>query len=242
MLAGSKLLEIIAAATAVTSEAEMLATMKAVARELNCEHVVFGIQLRLHGTAPVHHVTSGYPDAYQVLYQQRGYIGTDPTVAHCQQSPEPIFWSEKMYREYKKESLEVMEESRHFGLGEGVSLSVHPNSSIVSMLSLARDKPFESAAERAELVAAGNVLAHCIHVASERLILPNVMAQRQPHLSPREMQCLQQLAAGKSSKEIADALRISDETVITHIKRILTKFGVASRVHAVAIAMTLGML
>lgn len=47
-------------------------------------------------------------------------------------------------------------------------------------------------------------------------------------LSEREIEVLRQLVAGKTNKEIADALSISTHTVITHRKNISHKTGIKS--------------
>lgn len=47
-------------------------------------------------------------------------------------------------------------------------------------------------------------------------------------LSDREIEVLRQLVAGKTNKEIADALSISTHTVITHRKNISHKTGIKS--------------
>jgi DNA-binding NarL/FixJ family response regulator len=55
-------------------------------------------------------------------------------------------------------------------------------------------------------------------------------------LTMREREVLQLLARGSNQTEIAAALVISPKTVGGHIQRILTKLGVHSRAHAVALA------
>lgn len=51
-------------------------------------------------------------------------------------------------------------------------------------------------------------------------------------LTPREGDVLKQVASGKSNKEIADALDISQETVKEHVQNILRKIGVVDRTQA----------
>jgi DNA-binding NarL/FixJ family response regulator len=51
-------------------------------------------------------------------------------------------------------------------------------------------------------------------------------------LTPREGDVLKQIAGGKSNKEIADALDISQETVKEHVQNILRKIGVIDRTQA----------
>jgi two-component system, NarL family, response regulator len=61
-------------------------------------------------------------------------------------------------------------------------------------------------------------------------------------LSPRELEILRLVAKGKSNKEIANYLSISDGTVKIHVNRILTKLGVDDRTHAATIAIQTGIL
>jgi DNA-binding CsgD family transcriptional regulator/tetratricopeptide (TPR) repeat protein len=60
-------------------------------------------------------------------------------------------------------------------------------------------------------------------------------------LTPREAEVLALLAAGRSNRQIAQALFISPKTVSVHVSNILAKLGVAGRVEAAAIAHRLGL-
>jgi DNA-binding NarL/FixJ family response regulator len=51
-------------------------------------------------------------------------------------------------------------------------------------------------------------------------------------LTVREVQVLRLVAAGKSNREIASALVISDRTVARHVQNIFAKLGVSSRAAA----------
>ena len=64
----------------------------------------------------------------------------------------------------------------------------------------------------------------------------------QPELSQRELQILRQMALGKSNKEIASALFISEGTVKSHGKAIFAKMNVVSRTEAVADATRRGLI
>jgi DNA-binding NarL/FixJ family response regulator len=59
-------------------------------------------------------------------------------------------------------------------------------------------------------------------------------------LSPREISVLQKAATGCSNKMIADALKLSEHTVKTHFKNILSKLGANDRTHAVTLALQRG--
>jgi DNA-binding CsgD family transcriptional regulator len=60
-------------------------------------------------------------------------------------------------------------------------------------------------------------------------------------LSQREVEVLRLLAAGKSNREIADALCISLNTVATHVRNILAKTGAVNRTEAAAYALRHGL-
>jgi len=61
-------------------------------------------------------------------------------------------------------------------------------------------------------------------------------------LTEREQHVLQQVAQGRSNKEIARAMSISAETVKTHLKNIFDKLGVQQRTQAALLARSLGLL
>lgn len=63
---------------------------------------------------------------------------------------------------------------------------------------------------------------------------------QEPPLTPRELAVLQQMAQGKTNKEIASALQISSQTVKNHISHILMKLGVGDRTAAVLMALHRG--
>ena len=55
-------------------------------------------------------------------------------------------------------------------------------------------------------------------------------------LSARELEVLRLVAAGKSNREIASTLVISEHTVARHVQNIFAKLGVSSRASATAFA------
>jgi DNA-binding NarL/FixJ family response regulator len=55
-------------------------------------------------------------------------------------------------------------------------------------------------------------------------------------LSRRELEVLRHLAAGRTNREIATSLVISEHTVARHVQNIFAKLGVSSRAAATAFA------
>jgi DNA-binding NarL/FixJ family response regulator len=64
------------------------------------------------------------------------------------------------------------------------------------------------------------------------LATPRINADVEAPLTKRENDVLQQLAAGLTNKQIADALHISYETVKEHVQHVLQKIGVSDRTQA----------
>jgi DNA-binding NarL/FixJ family response regulator len=61
-------------------------------------------------------------------------------------------------------------------------------------------------------------------------------------LTERELDVLRHLSYGRSTKQIAHALVVSDETVKTHLTHIYQKLGVGDRTAAVALALRRGLV
>ena len=93
------------------------------------------------------------------------------------------------------------------------------------------------------------ILVEAIHrVYSGEVYLPSQVAQKlvdrmqKPQLSPRELEVLKAVAAGKSNKEIGAQLFISEGTVKTHVESLLHKLGAATRTSAVKAAVRRGLV
>jgi DNA-binding NarL/FixJ family response regulator len=85
-----------------------------------------------------------------------------------------------------------------------------------------------------------------VHSGQKR-IPPEIAAELAEHageedLSARELEVLGLIARGNANKEIAARLAITEETVKSHVRRILDKLSANDRTHAVTIALKRGII
>jgi DNA-binding NarL/FixJ family response regulator len=114
---------------------------------------------------------------------------------------------------------------------------------------LLKDVTAERLVDAVRVIAAGDaLLAPAI---TRRLIAEFVTLHRPAEmpssatlaaLTPRERQVLRLVAEGLSNPEIAGRLTITEETVKTHVSRILTKLGLRDRTQAVVTAYETGLV
>jgi DNA-binding NarL/FixJ family response regulator len=113
---------------------------------------------------------------------------------------------------------------------------------------LLKDVTAERLFDAVRVIAAGEALL--APTVTRRLIGEFVrLRPRQPQqpdllgmLTPRETQVLRLVAEGLSNLEIAERLVISDETIKTHVSRILAKLGLRDRAQAVVAAYETGLV
>lgn len=107
---------------------------------------------------------------------------------------------------------------------------------------IVKDMPFDHLVAAIDNVAAGGAaispgMAGKLFDVTRQLVLhQDLMGSRKPTLTAREIEVLEMVADGKTSRQIGDLLFISENTVKNHIRNILDKLGLHSRNEAVLYA------
>ena len=107
---------------------------------------------------------------------------------------------------------------------------------------IVKDMPFQQlvdairAIERGGAAISPQMAGKLFDVTRHLLRHQELVQSRKPTLTGRELEVLELVAAGNTSKEIGDALYISENTVKNHIRNILDKLGLHSRNEAVLFA------
>ncbi|MBX6387876.1 MAG: response regulator transcription factor [Frankia sp.] len=112
---------------------------------------------------------------------------------------------------------------------------------------LLKDIAAERLFDAVRVVAAGEALL--APTITRRLITEFARLAPRPHrsarlamLTPRETEILRLVAQGLSNMEIANRLVVSEQTVKTHVSRVLGKLGLRDRAQAVVVAYETGLI
>lgn len=180
-----------------------------------------------------------WPEGWERRYLDEDYVRRDPAVLHMAHTLDPYTWEEALvHREYTKGQRRIVHEAADFRMETGFVVPILGLRSGAAVVTVAGSTRTLSTRERAELQLAA-IYAH----ARIRALTPSRRHRSQlPPLSLRERECLQWAAAGKTDWEIGEILAISEKTANAHIERIKTKYGVATRVQAVVLALRAGVI
>ncbi|WP_034089538.1 response regulator [Streptacidiphilus albus] len=114
---------------------------------------------------------------------------------------------------------------------------------------LLKDAPITDLIQAVRVVAAGDALLApsvtrrlIADFARQRPVRRRDPALRLNGLTPRETEVLELIARGLSNTEIADALVVAEQTVKTHVGRVLAKLALRDRAQAVVFAYESGLV
>jgi LuxR family transcriptional regulator, activator of conjugal transfer of Ti plasmids len=178
---------------------------------------------------------TNYPSAWTEHYLQRRYERFDPVVIRALCNPEPFEWGLSTGTgSESKLQRELFEEAATFGIRYGFTVPVHDNQGPIAAVTFAADErrpQFEKCInEHARVL---QLMAMYFHAhARRRLGCDRLIGG--VSLSPREFECLEWTAQGKSAWEIGRILGISRRTAAFHLDNAKAKLGVHSICQAVA--------
>lgn len=174
-----------------------------------------------------------YPREWQLRYAEEAYHLIDPIFRVLNTQSTPFFWSASRTPDMPPKCRKFFEESRAFGLGEGISVAMPVKNDELSCVTFAGVN-----------TAASDGIKHMIHLMAtyyhQRLrIIQNRRENKDQSsvlLTRRETEVLRWFAQGKSAWDIGVILGVTEATVRFHLTGVRRKYGVSSTVHATAIA------
>ena len=138
---------------------------------------------------------------------------------------------------YHQKQKQIVYEASEFGMKSGLIFPMPGLRSGPAMVTIAGHNDGVSEDDRLRL----HLAAIYTHAVVRRL--SRVRDEHaQQSFSPRERECLQWYAAGKSEWEIGEILSISEKTANTYLERAKQKLGVATRKQAIVAALRTGVI
>lgn len=165
-------------------------------------------------------------------YKAARFVDIDPAIQVGLRRVLPIDWADFDRKGEKVRRL--FGEATEFGLGrQGISLPVHGrhgDRALVSISSDASGRDWEHM--RRQYMRDFQLIALHMHQAIVRLV--GGKRTEQAALSPRERECLQWIAEGKTYWECATILGLSEHTVRCYLESARHKLGAANTTHAIS--------
>lgn len=179
---------------------------------------------------------SNYPISWTSLYLANDYEEIDPVIQMVGQTREPFQWGYEYWcRQPCDQQIQLLEQAALFGIRCGFTIPIHDPLSRIAAVTFAADDCHAKFARCVEkhrsLLQLLAVLFHSrarLALAPERLVSGVI-------LSPREYECLEWAARGKSAWDIGCILNISRRTAAFHLDNAKSKLGVRTISQAVAL-------
>jgi len=183
--------------------------------------------------APIFHTT--YPEEWTSLYVDRKFFDIDPVIAACRSSLLPVDWSR--LDQSPPAIRHFFGLAKSFGVGHhGITLPVRGGKGERSLFSVTSDLPRRQWLRfRQSHLGELHILSQHVHEAVFSLSASRTDDDRRP-LSKRERDCLQLLARGLLSKQIAARLQISESAVRQYLRAARLKLRASTVYQAVALA------
>lgn len=180
---------------------------------------------------------------FSEAYIDQGFMSIDPVLRQVMRENLPLVWGLNEHR--KRMSAQ---EKRLFGflgdmnLHHGIILAIH-SPGYTSILGMTDDNSEADFRIRLGEVAPivylfGVFVSETMH----RLNLIHPHPQLGPNLTPREIECLNWAAEGKTAWETSQILSIAEATVIFHLENAKKKLNAKTLPQAVALAVGSGMI
>ena len=182
-----------------------------------------------------------YSPEWVEQYLQEDYARIDPVVQGCYRRFHPIDWKHLDWT--GKSSREFMGEAEGYGVGhQGFSVPIRgPNGqfALFTVSDTCSDDRWEKYTD--EFTSDLILVSHFMNQKALEIEGGNDVIAPQS-LSPRETDTLTMLAMGFSRAQAADSLCISEHTLRVYIESARFKLNASNTTHAVARALTLGLL
>lgn len=182
-----------------------------------------------------------YDPAWAQRYVEQNYLRVDPVVAGCYQRFHPVDWKRLDWS--SKAARAFRADAKKFGVGDqGFSVPIRgPNGqfALFTASHSCSDPDWDAFTEthRRDLI----LIAHYFNQKALEFE-PGRTPEQSQSLSPREVDAMTLLAIGYSRAQVAETLSISEHTLRVYIESARFKLGAMNTTHAVARALSRGLI
>jgi LuxR family transcriptional regulator, activator of conjugal transfer of Ti plasmids len=176
-----------------------------------------------------------YPGPWVSRYLREGYYRIDPVVTQASRCATPLHWDcQAPLPAASDEERRLFGEAEEFGVERGLSFPIHDGHRSPALLSFAYPRTQGPLSDNIEKHLHLAALYFHVHA---RPKLETTTSPRFPRLSRIEATCLQWIARGKRSAEIAEILDLSQHAVLWHLRSAKRKLAANTLSQAVAAAL-----
>jgi DNA-binding CsgD family transcriptional regulator len=174
-------------------------------------------------------------------YIEKGYLRVDPVIVGCYQRFHPVDWKRLDWS--GKAARAFMQDAIAHGVGnQGYSIPIRGPNGQFAHFTLSHncsDEDWEAFTEknRRDLI----LIAHSFNTKALEFEPGRTPDANQP-LSPREIEAMTLLAIGYNRAQAADTLSISEHTLRVYVESARHKLGAMNTTHAVARALSRGLI
>ncbi len=182
-----------------------------------------------------------YSVAWQERHLDQNYLRTDPVVSGCYQRFHPVDWKRLDWS--SKAARALLLEAIEHGVGnQGFTVPIRgPNGqfALFTVNNTCSDSEWQvfTEANRRDLI----LIAHYFNQKALEFE-PGRTPETSQALSPREIDAMTLLAIGYSRAQVANTLSISEHTLRVYIESARFKLGALNTTHAVARALSRGLI
>lgn len=179
---------------------------------------------------------SNYPASWTSRYLANDYEKIDPVIAMVGETRAPFQWGlDYWHYQHCHQQIQFLEEASQFGIRCGFTIPICDPSSRIAAVTFAAD---DHHAKFARCVMRHQPLLQLLAIlfhSRARLTLAPERSVAGVVLSPREFECLEWAAKGKSAWEMGYILNISRRTAAFHLDNAKSKLNIRTISQAVAL-------
>jgi LuxR family transcriptional regulator, quorum-sensing system regulator CciR len=235
--------EFVRQANRLTEESELRTLLEGMVRGLGFDYFALVHQVNIYETKGDVVYIYDFPEAWADMIDRRGYFSDDPVLAACQKTGVPFRWSDvPNIVNLSDRQLEIFDAAKSAGLGGGFTVPIHIPGEVIGTCSFSmrtgRGIPELS-------LPAAHYVGSFAFEAARRVVQLRAgkrkgrarVPRERPQLTRRQLDCVVLAGRGKSDRDVAQILGISDQTVHQHIEDAKRKYDVATRMQLVVRAL-----